>query len=70
MVDTTNILFICSGAFVGLETIVNSRLGKGVSTSSLARVSLIENSQSVSARLSLHHLPTAHPLSSPPILNH
>jgi len=30
VVDTTNILFICSGAFVGLESIVNSRLGKGV----------------------------------------
>jgi len=27
-VDTTNILFICGGAFVGLEKIVGSRLGK------------------------------------------
>ena len=31
VVDTSNILFICSGAFVGLESLVNSRLGKGVS---------------------------------------
>ncbi|WVQ84936.1 hypothetical protein IAT38_007099 [Cryptococcus sp. DSM 104549] len=28
-VDTSNILFILSGAFVGLDTIVNRRLGKG-----------------------------------------
>ncbi len=26
--DTTNILFICGGAFVGLDTVVKSRLGK------------------------------------------
>ena len=31
MVDTSNILFICSGAFVGLDSLVHSRLGKGVS---------------------------------------
>lgn len=31
VVDTSNILFILSGAFVGLESIVNRRLGKGVS---------------------------------------
>lgn len=31
VVDTSNILFICSGAFVGLENLVNSRIGKGVS---------------------------------------
>ena len=31
VVDTSNILFICSGAFIGLDMIVNSRLGKGVS---------------------------------------
>nr|ODN80224.1 ATP-dependent Clp protease, ATP-binding subunit ClpX [Cryptococcus depauperatus CBS 7841] len=29
LVDTSNILFVLSGAFVGLETIVNRRLGKG-----------------------------------------
>ncbi|OCF30794.1 ATP-dependent Clp protease ATP-binding subunit ClpX [Kwoniella heveanensis BCC8398] len=29
VVDTTNILFVLSGAFVGLESIVNRRLGKG-----------------------------------------
>jgi len=29
-VDTTNILFICGGAFVGLEKIIASRLGKNV----------------------------------------
>ncbi|GAB4542256.1 MAG: ATP-dependent Clp protease ATP-binding subunit ClpX [Thermodesulfovibrionia bacterium] len=28
-VDTTNILFICGGAFVGLEDIIQQRLGKG-----------------------------------------
>jgi ATP-dependent Clp protease ATP-binding subunit ClpX len=28
-VDTTNILFICAGAFVGLEKIVQSRMSKG-----------------------------------------
>ncbi|HEX16348.1 MAG: ATP-dependent Clp protease ATP-binding subunit ClpX [Deltaproteobacteria bacterium] len=28
-VDTTNILFICGGAFVGLEKIIESRLGSG-----------------------------------------
>ncbi len=27
-VDTTNILFICGGAFVGLDRIINARLGK------------------------------------------
>ncbi len=27
--DTTNILFICGGAFVGLEEIIKKRLGKG-----------------------------------------
>lgn len=31
VVDTSHILFICSGAFVGLENLVSSRLGKGVS---------------------------------------
>ncbi|ORX34931.1 P-loop containing nucleoside triphosphate hydrolase protein [Kockovaella imperatae] len=29
IVDTTNILFICSGAFVGLDHLVTSRQGKG-----------------------------------------
>ncbi|WVF66679.1 hypothetical protein IAT40_001420 [Kwoniella sp. CBS 6097] len=29
VVDTTNILFVLSGAFVGLDSIVNRRLGKG-----------------------------------------
>lgn len=30
-VDTSNILFICSGAFVGLDKIINDRIGtKGV----------------------------------------
>ena len=27
-IDTTNILFICGGAFVGLEKIIERRLGK------------------------------------------
>ena len=27
-IDTTNILFICGGAFVGLENIINARVGK------------------------------------------
>ncbi len=27
-VDTTNILFICGGAFVGLERVVGRRIGK------------------------------------------
>lgn len=31
IVDTSNILFILSGAFVGLEPIIQRRLGKGVS---------------------------------------
>lgn len=31
-VDTSNILFILSGAFVGLEKIVQDRLAKGVSS--------------------------------------
>lgn len=31
VVDTSNILFILSGAFVGLEGIVERRLGRGVS---------------------------------------
>src|SRR3989338_2050760 len=29
-VDTTNILFLCGGAFVGLEDIVSRRMGKNV----------------------------------------
>src|SRR5206468_4508783 len=29
-VDTSNILFICGGAFVGLESIIQRRLGKNV----------------------------------------
>lgn len=33
VIDTSNILFICSGAFVGLEKLVSSRVGKGVSLS-------------------------------------
>jgi ATP-dependent Clp protease ATP-binding subunit ClpX len=28
-IDTTNILFICGGAFIGLEDIIKRRLGKG-----------------------------------------
>lgn len=36
VIDTTNILFVLSGAFVGLESIVNRRIGKGVSASELA----------------------------------
>jgi ATP-dependent Clp protease ATP-binding subunit ClpX len=35
VVDTSNILFILSGAFVGLESIVQRRMGKGVSYSHL-----------------------------------
>lgn len=31
IVDTSNILFILSGAFVGLDKIINTRIGKGVS---------------------------------------
>ncbi len=31
VVDTSNILFILSGAFVGLDPIIQRRLGKGVS---------------------------------------
>lgn len=31
VVDTSNILFVLSGAFVGLESIVQRRLGRGVS---------------------------------------
>lgn len=31
VVDTSNILFILSGAFVGLDAIISKRLGKGVS---------------------------------------
>jgi ATP-dependent Clp protease ATP-binding subunit ClpX len=27
--DTTNVLFICGGAFVGLEEIIARRLGRG-----------------------------------------
>ena len=27
--DTTNVLFICGGAFVGLEDIIAKRLGRG-----------------------------------------
>lgn len=30
-IDTTNVLFILSGAFVGLEGILHRRLSKGVS---------------------------------------
>jgi ATP-dependent Clp protease ATP-binding subunit ClpX len=29
-VDTTNILFICGGAFVGLERVIQRRLGRRV----------------------------------------
>jgi ATP-dependent Clp protease ATP-binding subunit ClpX len=29
-VDTTNILFICGGAFIGLEKVIQRRLGRGV----------------------------------------
>ena len=35
-VDTTNILFICGGAFVGLEKIIGRRVGKSLSDSALA----------------------------------
>lgn len=30
VVDTSNILFVLSGSFVGLEQIINRRIGKGV----------------------------------------
>ena len=30
-IDTTNVLFILSGAFVGLDTVVKRRIAKGVS---------------------------------------
>lgn len=39
--DTSNILFICSGAFVGLENLVNSRIGKGVSMESGQRTQVL-----------------------------
>ena len=29
-IDTSNILFICGGAFVGLEKIVEQRIGKKI----------------------------------------
>jgi ATP-dependent Clp protease ATP-binding subunit ClpX len=55
-VDTTNILFICGGAFVGLEKIVEQRTGKktvgfrgenpsGVTTSERRNVELLEQLQ-------------------------
>lgn len=31
-IDTTNVLFILSGAFVGLEKIIKQRISKGVSS--------------------------------------
>lgn len=30
-IDTTNVLFILSGAFVGLEDVIRQRVAKGVS---------------------------------------
>lgn len=30
-IDTTNVLFILSGAFVGLDTVIKQRVAKGVS---------------------------------------
>ena len=52
-IDTTNILFICGGAFVGLDKIVNSRLEKGSlgfggtvkSNSEVDASELVQNSQ-------------------------
>ncbi len=32
-IDTTNVLFILSGAFVGLEEVIRQRVAKGVSSS-------------------------------------
>lgn len=43
-VDTTNILFILSGAFIGLEKIIGDRLSKGVSKFRLLHVSSMTNS--------------------------
>jgi ATP-dependent protease Clp ATPase subunit len=37
VVDTSNILFVLSGAFVGLESIVQRRLGRGVCISCSSR---------------------------------
>ena len=34
-IDTSNVLFILSGAFVGLDTVIKRRVAKGVSASVL-----------------------------------
>lgn len=47
VVDTSNILFILSGAFVGLESIVQRRTGKGVGTTPLQPDFAITRSQPV-----------------------
>ena len=38
--DTTNILFICGGAFDGLEKIIGTRIGHGNPSDSMQRLQL------------------------------
>ncbi|MBR5626131.1 MAG: ATP-dependent Clp protease ATP-binding subunit ClpX [Thermoguttaceae bacterium] len=51
-VDTSNILFICGGTFVGIEDIIGDRLGKKSIGFTQARLSGEEQDQEKTARLS------------------
>lgn len=53
-VDTSNILFILSGAFVGLEDIIKKRMAKGVWDSSLRECRLDTDQHSLSLVNWLH----------------
>ncbi len=44
-IDTTNILFICGGAFVGMENIIRRRLGKGTIGWEPAQTEQIEDNE-------------------------
>ena len=46
-IDTTNILFICGGAFAGLETIINKRLGSNKIGFGDNVINIVEHKQNV-----------------------
>ncbi len=48
-VDTTNILFVCGGAFDGLEKIIRAALGEDAASASAPRCASPDNRKDISA---------------------
>ncbi|KAH7413428.1 P-loop containing nucleoside triphosphate hydrolase protein [Cadophora sp. MPI-SDFR-AT-0126] len=60
-IDTTNILFVFAGAFVGLEKIISSRLSSGSSLGFGARLKTPPSSSTSSKSSSLSNKPSSYP---------